>query len=289
MHHSRIKAVYLSTLVIFGLTAPSLPDLTAATSPITVMNSPLRVGDAALIKIDLPFSDISSASFAGKKITPFVYKQQVYAFAATPGRELSGMRSIKVQTTDGKLHETSVFVSSRIAKVINLSVPPQLNNTPKQLVQNLETQKTAIVAEVQKTSDAALFGRPFGLPLSDNRTITSRYGEIRKTGAESIRHLGTDFVMKRGASVYAINDGVVLKAYLDPTYGKTVIIDHGARISSLYMHLDSILVQEGEKIKQGRRIGTLGKTGYASAEHLHLSIKIDGESIDPLSFIKALK
>jgi murein DD-endopeptidase MepM/ murein hydrolase activator NlpD len=262
----------------------------AETNTIEVKNiSPVRVGDAVLLQINLRTENIESVTFANKKILPFRYKDRTLAVVAVPGRESSGTRMIKISTRDGQKFEQDIYVGRRNVHVINLPVPEQLNNTPKELVQNLTTQKAEITTVVTKTDDPILVSRPFGLPLSDNRTITSTYGEIRKTGDESIRHLGTDFVLKRGSSVYAINDGIVAKAYLDPTYGNTIIIDHGARINSLYMHLDSMTVKAGERIKQAQRIGTLGKTGYASAAHLHLSIKIDGESVDPLSFIKNFK
>ena len=72
-------------------------------------------------------------------------------------------------------------------------------------------------------------------------------------------------------------------------YGGTVIVNHGLGVQSLYMHLSRISATAGTTVKRGQLIGYSGETGYAVGPHLHLSIKVNGVSIDPKAFFNIFK
>jgi murein DD-endopeptidase MepM/ murein hydrolase activator NlpD len=101
--------------------------------------------------------------------------------------------------------------------------------------------------------------------------------------------LGVDLEAKEGDPVFSINDGVVRFSKELPNYGKTIIIDHGLGIFSLYLHLKEFKVSEGEKVKKGEIIALSGNTGYSISPHLHFSVKINGKSVDPLRFIDTVE
>jgi len=69
-------------------------------------------------------------------------------------------------------------------------------------------------------------------------------------------------------------------------YGKTVILDHGDGISSLYAHNSRLLVREGESVKRGQAIARVGRTGNATAVHCHFEIREHGRPVDPLSYLE---
>ncbi len=73
------------------------------------------------------------------------------------------------------------------------------------------------------------------------------------------------------------------------TYGKTLIIDHGLGIYSLYLHLNKFKVLRGEQVEQGDVVGFSGNTGYSIAPHLHFSVKVNSSSVDPLRFIATIE
>ncbi len=276
-------------LTLFAVITYALPAF-AQEERVHIKNvSPIKTGDAIVIELALSPQNIESIFFNRKSMNTFTYKGKTMLVLPIPGRESAGLRKLEITTTNKEKITENITVNSRSSQVIILPVPKAMNVTPQKLVENLGTQKVSIATNLNRGSNAILVSKPFGLPLADNRSVSSPYGEIRKTGNESIRHIGVDFGGKTGSIVYAINDGKILDAYTDPVYGKTIIIDHGARISSLYMHLNSMFVVKGATVKQGNKIGTLGQTGLASAPHLHLSIKIDGESVDPLSFVRNFK
>lgn len=98
-------------------------------------------------------------------------------------------------------------------------------------------------------------------------------------------HQGTDFVAPIGTSVMATADGVVLNTFLDSTgYGHRIIIEHPNNITTVYAHLDEILVEKGQQILQKDIIATVGNTGKSTGSHLHYEIKRDGQPVDPASF-----
>ncbi|HOO70134.1 MAG TPA: M23 family metallopeptidase [Spirochaetota bacterium] len=98
-------------------------------------------------------------------------------------------------------------------------------------------------------------------------------------------HRGLDLRGKKGKPVYSMANGRV--ALADTLYyeGNMVIIDHGNRVFSYYMHLDRMKVREGKKVKAGQLIGYVGETGISTAPHLHVSFMIRGEQVDPLSVL----
>jgi murein DD-endopeptidase MepM/ murein hydrolase activator NlpD len=72
----------------------------------------------------------------------------------------------------------------------------------------------------------------------------------------------------------------------DPLLGELVILDHGAGLETWYAHLSSRLVHDGLRVHGGSAIGNVGNTGRSAAPHLHLTIKLDGEAVDPLPYFE---
>ena len=119
--------------------------------------------------------------------------------------------------------------------------------------------------------------------------MAGNFGNIRKSGSSEAQHLGVDLDVAVGTEVYAVNNGVVRLSRDFPTYGKTLAIDHGLGIYSLYLHLDEFKAAEGEEVRRGDVIGYSGDSGYSIAPHLHFSIKISGSSVDPIKFIETIE
>ena len=97
-------------------------------------------------------------------------------------------------------------------------------------------------------------------------------------------HLGYDLAVTRRYPVTAANDGIVTLAGELGIYGRTVIIDHGLGLCSLYSHLSSVDVASGEAVRKGARIGRTGETGLAVGDHLHYGVYIQGVAVLPLEW-----
>jgi len=158
--------------------------------------------------------------------------------------------------------------------------------TQANIVEKIQTTDGVLIGNViGKYTSQSYFANPFVYPL-DSIVKVGDFGVTRKTGDISLRHLGVDLDAKLNTPIYAINDGVVEFRQELTTYGKTIIIDHGFGIYSLYLHLNEFKVELGDKVKRGGIIGLSGTTGYSLEPHLHFSIKANGASVDPLNFIK---
>lgn len=98
-------------------------------------------------------------------------------------------------------------------------------------------------------------------------------------------HSGADYAAERGTPVVAANGGrVALVAdFFFP--GRLVAVDHGLGLYTLYFHLDSVGVTDGELVDRGQRLGTVGATGRATGPHLHFGVQLGGSRIDPAALL----
>ncbi|MBN1613712.1 MAG: M23 family metallopeptidase [Deltaproteobacteria bacterium] len=94
-------------------------------------------------------------------------------------------------------------------------------------------------------------------------------------------HLGVDLASTMHSPVEASNNGIVVFTGPLGIYGNTVIIDHGLGLHSLYAHLSSLEVRKGQSVKRGDSLGSTGTTGLAGGDHLHFSIIVGGEFVNP--------
>jgi murein DD-endopeptidase MepM/ murein hydrolase activator NlpD len=98
-------------------------------------------------------------------------------------------------------------------------------------------------------------------------------------------HRGLDICNRKGAPVLAPADGVVFSVDWDPGYGKTVTINHGYGLNTLYAHLDKIYVKKGQVVKRHQEIAQVGDTGRTTGAHLHYEVHLNGVPVNPLRYI----
>ena len=111
--------------------------------------------------------------------------------------------------------------------------------------------------------------------FADHRTYLYQGREVDQQD-----HLGFDLASTRGAEIQAANHGVVALARYFGIYGNAVVIDHGYGLMSLYGHLSSINVDEGEEVQRGDVLGRSGATGLAGGDHLHFTMLLQGLPVD---------
>ena len=102
---------------------------------------------------------------------------------------------------------------------------------------------------------------------------------------DSRQHNGMDFSAPSGTYIYATGDGTVIKAeHGYGGYGKMITIDHGFGYETRYAHMQSFKVDEGDEVKRGQLIGTVGSTGTSSGPHVHYEVLKNGKAINPISY-----
>jgi murein DD-endopeptidase MepM/ murein hydrolase activator NlpD len=182
---------------------------------------------------------------------------------------------------------------------MNRVVPPILGQTPEMrdegsLLKNFlevngqlrEIDAQRLVELSKHTASTFLWKEPFvRLPskteasFADYRTYTYN-GEV----VDHQTHLGFDLAGLEHMPVRASNDGIVVLAGFFGIFGNAVVIDHGCGIQSLYGHMSSIAVKEGDHVKREQEIGRSGQTGLAGGDHLHLTMLLDGIPVNPIEW-----
>lgn len=125
-------------------------------------------------------------------------------------------------------------------------------------------------------------GTSFVWPVAGGQ-VTSRFGYRPDpiTGDVTF-HTGIDIGAAEGTPVLAALGGKVLSVEENESYGRTVEVDHGRGIITLYAHCRDILVSTGDTVEQGDQIATVGMTGRATTPHLHFEVIVSGRPVDPL-------
>lgn len=136
----------------------------------------------------------------------------------------------------------------------------------------------------------AAFKTPFAMPVNTPVRFTSGFGGRNDPfGRGWRRHEGQDLAGAYGSPILATAEGVVTFAGWESGYGRLVKIRHEFGIETRYAHLSQILVDVGDRVSRGERIGDMGNSGRSTGTHLHYEIRIGGEAINPMTFIKAAR
>jgi murein DD-endopeptidase MepM/ murein hydrolase activator NlpD len=120
----------------------------------------------------------------------------------------------------------------------------------------------------------------WALPMSDY-TFTNPYG---MQGNEL--HAGIDLAAPEGTPFSAVKSGTVKSAGWMGGYGLAIVIDHGNGIETVYGHARQLYVKAGDKVEAGDPVGLVGATGHAYGSHLCLEVHVDGQSRDPIRFLR---
>ena len=148
----------------------------------------------------------------------------------------------------------------------------------------VEGERATIQRLKRHWRNAADIDMGFVLP-ADGR-MTGRFGVRRFfNGEPRSPHAGFDIAVPRGSAVRANAQGMVLAADDYFFNGRTVFVDHGNGLISMYCHLERIDVQPGEVVTKGQRLGGSGMSGRATGPHLHWSVILNGAMVDPELFV----
>lgn len=174
--------------------------------------------------------------------------------------------------------------------------------TQEQLINRLREDKRSLeAAEAQLELDSANLSQlirqrlgagdvavrgtgQFSFP-SDGR-VTSNFGyRIHPILGYRRFHAGVDFGAGYGSPIRAADSGVVIFAGWYGGYGRSVIINHGGNLTTLYAHASEVYVAEGQTVQRGQAIAAIGSTGLSTGPHLHFEVRVNGEPVDPMQYL----
>ena len=156
---------------------------------------------------------------------------------------------------------------------------------PESVYKRIKEENNKIGEARAINSDLPFFKNQFIMPVEG--IISGVYGSQRiLNGKPKWPHYGIDIAAKQGTMIKSSGSGIVTMAEDDLYYtGGTIIMDHGHGISTIYSHLENVMVSVGDKINQGDIIGTVGSTGRSTGPHLDFRVNWFQTRLDPMSVI----
>ena len=195
---------------------------------------------------------------------------------------------IIVEEEKGRLDKLNKENKAKVRKLIKLQgeLSSQIKLTEKE-ISELESRGQEINNEIVSSSGGGSYnGSKMAWPVIGYTTLSSKFGyRIHPISGEKKLHTGIDIPAPAGTPVVAANSGTVIISRYDNSYGNMVAIDHGGGIVSFYAHNTERLVKVGDKVSKGKKISTVGTTGYSTGNHLHFEVKKNGTFVDPMNYL----
>jgi murein DD-endopeptidase MepM/ murein hydrolase activator NlpD len=224
--------------------------------------------------------------------------------------ELETQRA-KVKTAKANAEKENVVLTN--AKVQKSSKVAQLSSEEQELqekIDDFQKQLTQMDAEIQRLAAAAssnnvsaTYNGVLTFPCPSYTRFSSYFGTRTSPGGGvgSINHKGVDLAAPHGSSILAAESGTVItvsntcthdypktvstKCSCGGGYGNYIMISHSGGLVTLYAHCATINVSQGQTVKAGQVIGTVGSTGYSTGNHLHFGTILNGTYVNPLPYI----
>jgi murein DD-endopeptidase MepM/ murein hydrolase activator NlpD len=193
---------------------------------------------------------------------------------------------------DGMARESvSVTARTRLT-VVDANYPVQRLTVPRSFTEldaatlaRITAEKATLDRLWEAVTPTRMWRAPFRPPLDDG-AHGSGFGLRRVINGEPrAPHTGVDFSVPAGTPVLAANAGLVVLAEEHFFAGRSLVLDHGEGLYTMYFHLQESVVAAGRRVAQGELIGRVGKTGRATGPHLHWGARLHGARIDPAALL----
>lgn len=146
----------------------------------------------------------------------------------------------------------------------------------------VEQRVSALIEEDEQSKMPKINGVLLAVtPVSGK--ITSRYASM--SSVRSGAHTGTDIACSKGTPIKAVASGTIVFAEKNGSYGNLIKIDHGNGVETWYAHCNELYGKVGQKVNAGDIIATVGSTGNSTGPHLHLEIRVNGNTINPQKYL----
>ena len=189
----------------------------------------------------------------------------------------------RLQARAKKMHSTLKFKANQQKQqldsiVSNRQALEEALNQMEELSRSMESE----IRDVQNKNGVALGSGSYCWPTVPHGRITSAFGwRVHPILKTKRYHSGYDIALPKGTPVVATDNGRVMFSGNKGGYGKTVMIDHGAGMSSVYGHNSVLLVAAGREVTKGQQIALVGSTGWSTGPHCHFEIRRNGVPQNP--------
>jgi murein DD-endopeptidase MepM/ murein hydrolase activator NlpD len=207
------------------------------------------------------------------------------------GRKAKTKMVLRTEPPEGLPETRELAIEARKYKVQRVDGLPERKVSPTRPedLARIKTDQVQIAEVRKRTTLKTFFDTGFMWPVEGR--ISGVFGSQRiLNGKPRAPHNGVDIAAPRGTPVKTMGDGVVALINQDMFFtGKTVMIDHGLGLTSVYVHMDTITVKEGDFVTKGMQIGTVGATGRVTGPHLHWGVSWFATHLDPALLVEPQK
>jgi murein DD-endopeptidase MepM/ murein hydrolase activator NlpD len=221
-------------------------------------------------------------TFNGRKIYFNPSKKSLKAIVAIDYFTEPGKYDLDI-SSNGVVHKEIVEVIKKEYEVQHLTLPRNMVELSPRDEARAEREQRRLAAIWPKETNRSWKG-DFVNPLDGD--IITPFGVRRLINdIPKSPHTGVDVRGNKGDKIIAPNDAVV--ALIDNQFfsGKSLILNHGQGIYTMFFHLSKVLVKRGQAVKKGQAIALVGETGRATGPHLHWGVRIQGARVDPLELV----
>lgn len=219
---------------------------------------------------------------------PVWVSRQATQWVAAVGLPLSlqpGEQQVEVRSTNGAARTITFTVKPKRYPVQHVTLRDQaMVEPPADVMARIERESAHLKALRSQWRETAATDAAFVQPARGR--LSGRFGGSRVlNGKPRAPHAGLDVAVMTGTAVLAPADGVILDIGDYYFCGKTMFIDHGNGLLSLFCHLSEWDARVGDSVRKGQAVARSGATGRASGPHLHWSVYLNGTSVEPELFL----
>ncbi len=276
--------VWLSASIVFGAQALSK---TGALKTVEILQ-----GEVAEINLSAPGVVAAEGRLGNEKV--YFYPGDHGVFATLLGVDLEakpGAAKILISgtTRSGTPWATQIplKIKSKAFKSESFSVAQEFDQLSPEVLERIRRERDQFARAFAVSAPQRLWARPFVGPLP--KEITSPFGYRRViNGTPRAPHTGVDLKAAMETPVLAANHGRVVLLGDFFYSGKSVVLDHGGALFTVYFHLSEFKAEEGSEVKTGDVIALSGMTGRVTGPHLHWGARMNGARVDPFQLIEKL-
>lgn len=274
-------------LLAFQIPFPSPEVMGGEETEISLSSDKIPQGGLGLVTVKAPGNEMPKVTWMGNRVylVPHEENSMWRGFIAVDLRQKPGSYPLLVREPSSDTEtRVPIEVETKDYGVRRLTLPKRMVDLDAQTLERVKKEAKTIRALWQAPASEAVWQGSFLQPLDGE--VVGPFGR-RSIINDQPRspHSGVDFKAVRGTPVRAMNHGRVVLTEDRFFAGRSVVVDHGGGILSMYFHLEKVLVQQDQFIEKGRVVGLVGATGRATGPHLHLGIRINGARVDPLGLM----